>query len=148
MPSPAHYATFDEDEPRRGATDSLASAERGSQSKANVQDGSLQLYGTLPSSVVNNFPVKGQRQECDTEELLTVCENCDGAGEFVSQYITGYDPRDGSPLGWEDQYPCPECGGTGRVLTEVEPIDISDLDAIHRGHSIEDYAREWLERME
>jgi len=49
-------------------------------------------------------------------------------GEFVDQHITGYDPRDGSPLGWEEQYPCPDCGGSGRVLTEVEPITLDDFE--------------------
>ena len=127
--SPAHFLSLNEG----GLTppvahDSLVDTEHQSQSEANVRQRNLQPRTGLSSSMVNNFFVKGSCQECDTEELLTVCENCDGAGEFVSQHITGYDPRDGSPLGWEDQYPCPDCDGTGRVLTEVEPITLDDLE--------------------
>ena len=109
MHSPHHFFTLDE------GTSHLSVV------------GSLQPYEADPSSTVCKIPVKlygrsvkpyARIVDDRASVELVPCENCDGQGEFVDRNITGYDPRTGDPLGWEEEYPCPVCGGSGRMPQE------------------------------
>ena len=56
-------------------------------------------------------------------ETVIACPACGGECQF--EYLTGYDPRDGSPTGWIE--PCGFCKGKGEVVVDMTPITLEDL---------------------
>ena len=57
---------------------------------------------------------------------IVPCSSCGGDGGH--EVLTGYDPRDGSPLGWWER--CQTCKGTGDEEIEGQPLELEDLDEI------------------
>lgn len=58
-----------------------------------------------------------------TDVRLVLCEHCGSEGRII-RTRSGH-PNDPETI---DCGPCPECGGTGRMLIEVSPIELEDLD--------------------
>ena len=67
----------------------------------------------------------------DIRVVSEVCVGCDGEGRF--NVLTGYDPRDDSPMGYT--LGCDACGGAGGFETQVEfePVTADDLDEVAGG---------------
>lgn len=68
-------------------------------------------------------------QPAEGREIRAItCPECDGMGEWdTGPHNTS---SHGGPADPEyRQVICPECEGTGKVLAEVEPITLDDLDA-------------------
>lgn len=98
------------------------------------------MIGACDNCDRRNVPVSsGQFCGCDT----TQCFICQGEtdpdpygeidiectvchGDRRIEVLTGYDPRDGQPTGYD--YQCAACNGTGAEWVATQPIVLSDLD--------------------
>lgn len=66
------------------------------------------------------------------DPIIIPCPLCDGSAVIVLPSRHFHSKWDVDPPEYyNEEEPCPECCGTGRVLHEGDPITLEELDAAH-----------------